>query len=49
MNRDKEFNIIQNALSSLIFFKDNGSVVINDDSLNALIANGWYYKRNSDF
>ena len=36
MNRNNEFNKIQNALSSLILYKDKNSIVVNEDSLNAL-------------
>lgn len=36
MNRNKEFKIIKEALSPLMYYKDDNSIVVNEDSLNAL-------------
>lgn len=36
MSRNIDFQNIQNALSSLTYYKDDNAIVINEDSVNAL-------------
>jgi len=36
MSRNSDFQNIQNALSSLTYYKDENAIVVNEDSINAL-------------
>lgn len=36
MSRNTDFQNIQNALSSLTYYKDENAIVVNEDSINAL-------------